>query len=59
MITFVQPGSPAANAGLRKLDVITKYQGQDIPDAPTLLNDLRNSKIGDDVSLPICGERLP
>ncbi|MGA2159530.1 MAG: trypsin-like peptidase domain-containing protein [Dehalococcoidia bacterium] len=51
VITFVQPGSPAAKAGLKKLDVITKYQGQDIPDAPTLLNDLRNSKIGDVVSI--------
>ncbi|MHB8085196.1 MAG: S1C family serine protease [Dehalococcoidia bacterium] len=51
VITFVQPGSPAAKAGLKKLDVITKYQGQDIADAPTLLNDLRNSKIGDVVSI--------
>ncbi len=51
VVTFVQPGSPAANAGIKKLDVITKFQGQDVPDAPTLLNDLRNSKIGDQVTL--------
>jgi serine protease Do len=51
VVTFVQPGSPAAKAGLRKLDVIIKYQGQDITDAPGLLNDLRNSKIGDVVSI--------
>jgi len=51
VVTFVQPGSPAANAGIKRLDVITKFQGQDVPDAPTLLNDLRNSKIGDQVTL--------
>ena len=51
VVTYVQPGSPAAKAGLKKLDVITQYQGQDIPDAPTLLNALRNSKIGDSVTL--------
>ena len=28
VVTTVQPGSPAAKAGMRKLDVITKYQGK-------------------------------
>lgn len=51
VVTVVQPDSPAAKAGLRKLDVITKYRGQDINNAPDLLRDLRNSQIGETVSI--------
>ena len=50
-VTFVQPGSPAAIAGLKRLDVIIKYQGADINSAPELLRALRNSKIGEDVTV--------
>jgi serine protease Do len=50
-VTFVQPGSPAAAAGLKKLDVIIKYQDKDITTAPELLRALRNSQIGDDVTV--------
>ena len=50
-VTYVQPGSPAAKAGLKRLDVITKYQGTDINSAPELLRALRNSQIGEDVTM--------
>ena len=40
VVTTVQPGSPAAKAGLKRLDVIIKYQGNDINTAPELLRAL-------------------
>jgi serine protease Do len=51
IVTTIQPGSPAAKAGMRRLDVIVKYQGQDVNTAPELLRALRNSKIGDEISM--------
>lgn len=51
VITFVQPGSPAAKAGLRRLDVITKYKGIEVNNAPELLKLLRSSQIGEEVSI--------
>lgn len=51
VVTLVQPGSPAAKAGLKRLDVITKYQGKEIATAPELLRELRNSQIGQDVTV--------
>jgi len=51
VVTVVQPGSPAANAGLRRLDVILKYQNTDISSASELLRELRNSKIGEEVTI--------
>ncbi len=51
VVTVVQPGSPAANAGLRRLDVILKYQNKDIGTASELLRELRNSKIGEEVTI--------
>ncbi|MBN1690807.1 MAG: trypsin-like peptidase domain-containing protein [Dehalococcoidia bacterium] len=51
IITTVQPGSPAARAGMRRLDVIIRYQGKEITTAPELLRELRSSKIGDEISV--------
>ena len=51
IVTTIQPGSPAAKAGMRRLDVIIKYQGQQVNTAPELLRALRNSKIGDEISV--------
>lgn len=51
VVTVVQSGSPADIAGLRRLDVITQYNGQDISNAPELLKSLRNSKVGEKVSI--------
>ncbi len=51
VVTYVQPGSPAAKAGLRRLDVILKYQHQDINSAPELSRALLASSIGDEVTI--------
>lgn len=51
VITVVQAGSPAAKAGLRRLDVIIKYKGQDINNASELLKALRHSQIGEEVTI--------
>jgi len=51
VVTLVQPGSPAAKVGMRKLDVIIKYQDISISSAPELLRALRNSQIGQNVTL--------
>jgi len=51
IVTTVQPGSPAARAGLRRLDVIIRYHGKEITTAPELLRELRNSKIGEEITI--------
>ena len=51
VVTYVQPGSPVAQAGLRKLDVIVKYQDKDINTSSELLSELRNAQIGQAVTL--------
>ena len=51
IITFVQPGSPASNAGLRRYDIITKYHGKDVNNAQDLLRALRVSQIGEEISI--------
>jgi len=51
IVTTVQPGSPAARAGLRRLDVIIRYHGKEITTAPELLRELRNSKIGEEIKI--------
>ena len=51
VVTSVQPGSPAAKAGLRRLDVIVKYQDKDISTEQECLRELRNSQIGQDVTI--------
>ncbi len=51
IITTVQPGSPAAKAGLRRLDVIIRYQGKEVNTAPDLLRELRSSRIGEEISV--------
>jgi serine protease Do len=51
VVTAVGPGSPADLAGLKKFDVILKYKDKEITDAPSLLRDLRDSKIGETVNI--------
>lgn len=51
VVTVIQSGSPAAIAGLKRLDVITKYKNQEINNAPELLKALRNSQIGEEVAI--------
>jgi serine protease Do len=51
IITVVQPGSPAANAGLKRYDVVTRFHNTDVSNAPELLHALRSSQIGDQVNI--------
>jgi S1-C subfamily serine protease len=59
IVTAVQPGSPAAAAGLRPKDVIIKVNGQPIDDAHPLKSVLLGSKPGDRVTLTIMRDGKP
>ena len=52
VMTVVQ-GSPAAQAGLQRLDVITSVNGTDITDESTLAQAISTNKPGDKISLTI------
>jgi serine protease Do len=51
VVTLVQPGSPAAEAGLQELDVITKFKGKEVTTADELINAIHNSNIGEEVTI--------
>jgi putative serine protease PepD len=52
-IGSVVAGTPAAKAGLRAGDVITRLNGNDVPDSDTLVADVRAYRPGDRVTLTI------
>jgi S1-C subfamily serine protease len=49
----VQPGSPAARAGVRQGDVITTFDGEPVEDVETLLDAIAAQDVGDSVSLGV------
>jgi serine protease Do len=51
VVAYVMPGSPAAEAGLQELDVITQFKGQDVTTAEQLINAIHDSNIGDEVTV--------
>ena len=51
LIDQAQPGTPAADAGLKSGDVITKLNGQDVKDASDLTRQVGSMKPGDKVEL--------
>lgn len=51
VIAYVQSGSPAAQAGLQELDVITKFNGKEVTTAEELINEIHNLNIGDEVAI--------
>jgi len=51
VVAYIRPGSPAAEAGLQELDVITKFKGKDVTTAEELINAIHDSKIGDEASI--------
>jgi serine protease Do len=53
LIADVMKGGPADKAGLKKDDVVTAYQGKNIPDGSSLRNEVANSTIGQTVKLTV------
>ena len=53
LITEVVKGGPADEAGLQKNDVVTAYQGKEIPDASSLQNQVANTSIGQEITLTV------
>ena len=53
LIADVVKGGPADKAGLQKNDVVTAYQGKEIPDASSLQNEVANTSIGQEVTLTV------
>lgn len=51
VVAYVRPGSPAAEAGLQELDVITQFKGKDVTTAEELINAIHDSNIGDEVTM--------
>ena len=51
LVAEAQPGTPAAEAGLKSGDVITKLNGQDVKDASDLTRQVGSMKPGDKVEL--------
>jgi len=53
LIAEVAKGGPADEAGLQKNDVVTAYQGKEIPDASSLQNQVANTSIGQEITLTV------
>jgi len=53
LIAEVVKGGPADEAGLQKNDVVTAYQGKEIPDASSLQNQVANTTIGQEITLTV------
>ena len=52
-VNSVSKDSPADKAGIKKGDVITKIDGEQVDAATTLITDIRSHKVGDKVTLTI------
>lgn len=57
LVGTVYPDSPASDAGVRQLDVITKVDGKSIKDFRDLLREVSNKEIGKSVKLTIWREK--
>jgi serine protease Do len=53
LIAEVVKGGPAEQAGLKKGDVVTAYQGQNVPDASTLRNEVAATPVGHEVQVTV------
>jgi serine protease Do len=59
LITEVVPDSPAQNAGLKKNDLVTAYQGQPIEDAAALQNRVGNTSVGEEAKMVVRRDGKP
>ena len=51
VVAYVKPGSPAAEAGLQQLDVITHFKGKEVIAAEEVINAIHNSNVGEEVTI--------
>ena len=51
VVVYVKPGSPAAEAGLQQLDVITHFKGKEVTTAEEVINAIHDSEIGEGVKI--------
>jgi len=51
VVVYIKPGSPAAQTGLQKLDVITKFKGKEITTAEEVINAIHDSEIGEEIMI--------
>lgn len=51
VVAYIRPGSPAAEAGLQKLDVITHFKDKEITTAEEVINAIHDSQIGEEVTI--------
>jgi serine protease Do len=61
LVASVVKGGPADAAGVKQGDVILDYQGQALPNATKLRNDVANTSIGQEAPLTVWrqGEKIP
>jgi serine protease Do len=53
IVSQVNPGSPAAHAGLKAGDIITKLNNKEIHDATQVRNQITMVRVGDDVKITV------
>jgi len=51
VITYVNPGSPAAEAGLQQFDIIIRFKDKEVTTAEELIDAIHNSKVGEEVKI--------
>jgi serine protease Do len=51
VVAYVKPGSPAAEAGLQQLDVITRFKGKEVTTAEEIINAIHNSNVGEEITI--------
>jgi serine protease Do len=59
LITEVVPDSPADRAGLKKDDLVTRYQGQPIEDAAALQSKVGDTSVGEEARLVVTRDGRP
>jgi len=61
LVDHVEPGQPAARAGIRDLDLVVAYDGREVPDACTLFDWITYSRPGEVAQIEVVRDsvRLP
>ena len=51
VVAYIKPGSPAAEAGLQKLDVITRFKDKEVTTAEEVINAIHDSQIDEEITI--------